>query len=234
MNALTAEGLTYRYGDGTVGLEKLDLTLGTGSRTAILGSNGAGKSTFLLHCNGLLLPMAGTLAVCGVPVRKENLRTIRAKVGLVFQNPDDQLFCPSILEDVAFGLLNAGVPRETAEGRALGTLKRVGLGEKAAKAAHHLSLGERRRAALATVLVGDPELLVLDEPTANLDPRGRRELLGLLRDFHSTLVVATHNLEFAEKLCDRAMVMEKGKVAFQGTFAGATNDHDRLKRWGLV
>jgi cobalt/nickel transport system ATP-binding protein len=209
--AIEARGLTYRYPNGHVALDAVDLRVGHGERVAILGPNGAGKTTLMLHLNGLLMG-EGSLEVADLPVTRNRLAELRARVGLVFQDPDDQLFMPTVREDVAFGPLNMGLPRAEVLARVDEALAAVRMSRAADRAPHELSMGERRRVAIATVLAMDPHLLVLDEPSANLDPRARRELLDVLEQIPRTLLVVTHDLPLAAELCARAVVLSGGRV----------------------
>jgi cobalt/nickel transport system ATP-binding protein len=230
--AIHARGLRFRYPDGHVALDGIDLHVAHGERVAVLGPNGAGKTTCVLHLNGLLLG-EGELEVAGLRVTKDNLRELRARVGLVFQDPDDQLFMPSVREDVAFGPLNMGLDRaETAE-RVSEALAAVRMGHVADRAPHQLSMGERRRVAIATVLAMRPLLLVLDEPSANLDPRARRDLLDVLAAIPTTMVVVTHDLPFAAELCERAVVLAQGRVAGDGPCEEVLADRELLRAHDL-
>jgi len=209
---IRARGLRYAYPDGRLALAGIDLDVRPGERVAVLGPNGAGKTTLMLHLNGLLTGQ-GELEVAGVTVDpRGDVSALRARVGLVFQDPDDQLFMPTVAEDVAFGPLNLGLPREEVPARVEEALESVGLAHAADRAPYQLSMGERRRAAVATVLAMRPDLLVLDEPSANLDPRARRELLEILDGLAATLVVVTHDLLFAARLCSRAVILDGGRV----------------------
>jgi len=228
------EQLGFRYADGTPALDGVTLSIDAGERVALLGPTGAGKSTLLQHLNALLTPVAGRVAVDGLVVGPDTAREVRRRVGLVFQDPDDQLFLPTLLEDVAFGPLNDGVPPAGAEARALRVLSDLGLDGAHARAAHHLSGGERRLAALATVLVSAPLVLALDEPSGDLDARGRRRLVELLRARNETLIVATHDLEFARALCDRAVVLTDGRVGWDGRLRELFAAPHLLERHGLV
>jgi cobalt/nickel transport system ATP-binding protein len=210
--AIHARGLTHRYPDGHLALDGITLRVGHGERVAVLGPNGAGKTTLMLHLNGLLTATSGELEVAGIRVARPRLAELRARVGLVFQDPDDQLFMPTVREDVAFGPLNMGLAREEVARRVAGALAAVRMEHAAGRAPHQLSQGERRRVAIATVLAMDPLLLVLDEPSANLDPRARRELLELLAQVDRTMLVVTHDLPFAAELCERAVVLASGRV----------------------
>jgi cobalt/nickel transport system ATP-binding protein len=213
---LRLAGVTYRYPDGHPALDGVDLRVTHGERVAVLGPNGAGKTTLMHHLNGLLLAAAGELEVAGLRVERDTLAELRRRVGLVFQDPDDQLFMPTVREDVAFGPLNMGLTREAARARVADALRAVRMEAAADRAPHQLSMGERRRVAIATVLAMRPELLVLDEPSANLDPRARRELLDVLEQRDQTLLVTTHDLPLAAELCERAVVLARGRVVADG------------------
>jgi cobalt/nickel transport system ATP-binding protein len=213
--AIHARGLRFRYPNGVAGLDGVDLHVTHGERVAVLGPNGAGKTTLMLHLNGLLTGEGG-LEVAGLTVGGSDVRELRAAVGLVFQDPDDQLFMPTVAEDVAFGPLNLGLEREAVRERVERALAAVRMSHVADRAPHQLSLGERRRVAIATVLAMHPRLLVLDEPSANLDPRARRELLEILDGFDRTMLVVTHDLPFAAQLCERAVLLSGGRVVSDG------------------
>jgi len=210
-----ARGLRYRYPGGRYALDGVDLTVARGERVALLGPNGAGKTTFMLHLNGLLRGEGG-LEVAGLEIGKSDLRQLRARVGLVFQDPDDQLFMPTIEEDVAFGPLNLGLDRAEVALRVDDALAAVRMEGRARRGPHELSMGERRRAAIATVLAMRPELLVLDEPSASLDPRSRRELVEILATLDQTMLVTTHDLPLAAQLCERAVVLAGGRIVADG------------------
>jgi cobalt/nickel transport system ATP-binding protein len=214
--AIDARGITFRYPDGHLALDRLDLRVAHGERVAVLGPNGAGKTTLMLHLNGLLTAASGELVVAGIPVARRRLAELRARVGLVFQDPDDQLFMPTVREDVAFGPLNMGLERHEVAARVDEALAAVRMTGAAGRAPHGLSQGERRRVAIATVLAMRPRLLVLDEPSANLDPRARRELLELLDELDRTMLVVTHDLPFAAQLCERAVILAAGRVVADG------------------
>jgi cobalt/nickel transport system ATP-binding protein len=213
--AIHASGLRFVYPNGVVGLDGVDLHVAHGERVAVIGPNGAGKTTLMLHLNALLTG-SGELEVAGLRVGHDDVRDLRARVGLVFQDPDDQLFMPTVREDVAFGPLNAGCSRIEVEDRIREALDAVRMGELADRAPHQLSLGQRRRVAIATVLAMRPSLLVLDEPSANLDPRTRRELMELLDEVDRTMLVVTHDLPLAAKLCTRAVILSGGRIAADG------------------
>jgi cobalt/nickel transport system ATP-binding protein len=213
--AIDARGLRFSYPNGVTGLDGVDLLVQHGERVAVLGPNGAGKTTLMLQLNGLLRG-AGALTVADVDVGSGDVRELRARVGLVFQDPDDQLFMPTVREDVAFGPLNLGATAVEATARVAEALATVRMEHVGDRAPHQLSLGQRRRVAIATVLAMDPRLLVLDEPSASLDPRSRRELLELLGRLDHTMLVVTHDLPFAAQLCERAVVLSAGRIVADG------------------
>ncbi|MFE7116938.1 energy-coupling factor ABC transporter ATP-binding protein [Streptomyces sp. NPDC057654] len=214
--SLEVSGLAFAYPDGHQALFGVDLTVARGERLALLGPNGAGKTTLVLHLNGILDAGAGTVRVAGLPVEKRNLAEIRRRVGIVFQDPDDQLFMPTVREDVAFGPAAAGLRGPELEARVVRALERVGMAAFAARPPHHLSYGQRRRVAVATVLAMEPEILVLDEPSSNLDPAARRELADILRSLDVTVLMVTHDLPYALELCPRAAVLSDGVIAADG------------------
>jgi cobalt/nickel transport system ATP-binding protein len=218
----------FAYPDGHAALRGVDLDVAAGERVAVLGPNGAGKSTLVLHLNGILLPSRGEVVVGGLPVATQHLREIRRRVGVVFQDPDDQLFMPTVRDDVAFGPANLGLGRDDVDLRVVAALAAVGLDGVERRPPHHLSYGERRRAAIATVLAMDPDLLVLDEPTANLDPAARRELSAVLRTLALTTVVVTHDLPYALELCPRSVVLDAGRIVADGSTAAILGDRALL------
>jgi cobalt/nickel transport system ATP-binding protein len=213
--------VTYVYPDGFMALQEVNLKAAKGERLAILGPNGAGKSTLLMILNGLYTPSSGEVSVLGVPVNDENMSAVRRDVGLVFQDPDDQLFSPTLWEDVCFGPSNMGLPEEEVRVRSTEALDAVSLTGYEQKAPHHLSAGEKKRAAIATVLAMRPRILLLDEPTVNLDPRNRLELANLLRNLHNrremTLITASHDVNFLPEVADRAYILNKGHVTSEGS-----------------
>ena len=214
--SLEVSGLAYAYPDGHQALFGVDLTVNGGERVALLGPNGAGKTTLVLHLNGILSGGVGDVRVGGLAVTKDSLTEIRRRVGIVFQDPDDQLFMPSVRDDVAFGPANLGIAGSELDDRVMMALKRVGMEGFADRPPHHLSFGQRRRVAVATVLVMEPEILVLDEPSSNLDPASRRELADVLLDLEVTMLMVTHDLPYALELCPRSAVLNDGVIVTDG------------------
>jgi len=218
--AIEMKDIKYVYPDGYTALDSVNLKIVRGERVAILGPNGAGKSTLLMVTNGLFTPSKGRVSVLGTPIDKDNLYRVRMKVGLVFQDPDDQLFCPTLWEDITFGPLNMGLPEEEVTRRAKDALRGVGLEGYEEKPPHHLSVGEKKKAAIAAVLALKPEILILDEPTANLDPKSRTELAKLVNSLYEeqkiTLIMATHDVDFVPKIADRIYVLNKGRIVAEG------------------
>ena len=234
--AIQIAELSYRYHDGTEALRGLSFNVAQGECVALLGPNGSGKSTLLLHLNGLLPEKLGlnrAVRILGQPITPDNLDTIRRQVGLVFQDPDDQLFCPSVAEDLAFGPQQLGLSDAEVSARVQKALAQAGLAGFGHRATHHLSHGEKRRACLAGVLACEPAVLVLDEPTSDLDPRGRREFKALLRQIPATKVIATHDLELVVELCSRAIVLDRGAVVADGPVAKLLNDEELMLAHGL-
>jgi len=210
--------LSFTYHDGTQALREVSLSVPPGESVGLIGPNGAGKSTLLLHLNGSLGQGEGErVRVFGLPVSRPNLRQVRRRVGLVFQDPEDQLFSPTVFEDVAFGPLNLGFTGAELVQRVRRALAAVEIPrELEGRLAHHLSYGEKRRIAIATVLAMDAEILALDEPTGNLDPAGRRGLIALLAGLPLTKLIATHDLEMALEVCRRVVLLDRGRVAADG------------------
>ena len=220
MKVLAVDGLHHTYPDGTAALRGVSLEAEPGDRVAVLGANGSGKSTLLLHLNGLLAAQRGTVRVFGQTVGKDNLGAVRRRVGMVFQDPDDQLFSTSVREDVAFGPRNLGMTAAEVERRVDWALELVGIRELEHRPPHHLSLGQKKRAAIAGVLAMDPEMLVLDEPTASLDPAAVRrlvELLELLQAQGRTIIMATHDVDLVYAWADRVVILAAGRVLAGGT-----------------
>jgi len=226
---LDVQGLAYAYPDGHQALFGVDLHVHRGERVALLGPNGAGKTTLVLHLNGILTAGAGSVAISGLPVEKANLQEIRRRVGIVFQDPDDQLFMATVRQDVEFGPRNMGVRGTELEARVVDALERVGMAEHADRPPHHLSFGQRRRVAVATVLAMQPEILVMDEPSSNLDPASRRELADILRSLDVTLLMVTHDLPFALELCPRSVVLHDGVVAADGATYDVLTDEPLMR-----
>jgi cobalt/nickel transport system ATP-binding protein len=213
---IEVRGLRYSYDDGTPALNGVDFQLFPGESVALLGANGSGKTTFVLHLNGLLSG-SNPISVCGMQVNQKNLPEIRRKVGVVFQDSDEQLFMPTVLEDVAFGPLNLGLEPKEALARAATCLEQAGIAAASGKSPYHLSAGEKRRVAIAGVIAMAPEILVLDEPTTFLDPPGQRELLQLLHQLPQAKILVTHDTQFARAIATRAVFFEKGRIVAMGS-----------------
>ena len=217
--SLEIKELAFAYPDGNQALYGVNLSVQKGERVALLGPNGAGKTTLVMHMNGIHPTSHGSIHVAGQLVdskNKESIKEIRSKVGIVFQDPDDQLFMPTVREDVAFGPINMGVTGAELEAQVMQALELVGMADYADRPPHHLSFGQRRRVAVATVLAMKPEILVLDEPSSNLDPASRRELADILRDLDITLLMVTHDLPYALELCSRSVILSQGTIVADG------------------
>ncbi|MCA9936032.1 MAG: ABC transporter ATP-binding protein [Ardenticatenaceae bacterium] len=230
---LQVKDLHFAYPDGHEALHGVSLHVAPGEKVALVGPNGAGKSTLMLHLNGILSGGGGEVRVAGLKVEKQNLPLIRSKVGLVFQNPDDQLFSPTVFDDVAFGPLHMGLPEAEVRERVMRALAHVGMSGFEERLSHHLSIGQKKRISIATVLSMDPEILVLDEPSAGLDPRARRSLISLLRDLPLTMLVSTHDMFLVHELFPRTVIMDGGEVVADGETAVLLSDDALLERHGL-
>ncbi|MEU4741899.1 ABC transporter ATP-binding protein [Actinosynnema sp. NPDC023658] len=231
--ALVVERLAYAYPDGHQALFGIDLRVERGERVAVLGPNGAGKTTFVLHLNGVLGGGSGRVEVAGLPVEKANLKEVRRRVGVVFQDPDDQLFLPTVRQDVAFGPANFGLRGAELDERVERALAAVNMGGFGDRSPLHLSGGQRRRVALATVLACDPEILVLDEPSANLEPVARRELAEVLLRLDRTTLMVTHDLPYALQVCPRSVLVDGGVVVADGPTRELLADTELLARHRL-
>jgi len=231
--AILIESLSFAYPRGQPALQAVSLCVEAGEKVALIGPNGAGKSTLLLHLNGLLIGQ-GRVLIHGIPVQPETLRRIRALVGLIFQSPDDQLFCSTVYEDVAYGPVYQGLPLPEVQERVVEALQAVSMIAHVERSPARLSLGEKKRVALATVLAMRPSILALDEPTAGLDPRGRRELIALLQRLPQTMVVATHDLDLARQLLPRTVILDGGLVVADGPTERILGDTALLEQHGLA
>ena len=234
-NPIDIRNLNYAYPDGTQALKEINLSVQATERVALVGANGSGKSTLLLHFNGLLIPQTGAIVVGEMAMEPQNLKAIRNFVGLVFQNPDDQLFMPTVWEDVTFGPLNQGIKGHELEHRAAAAMKAVSLDPTyyGSRNASNLSGGEKKRVAIAGVLAMQPQVLILDEPSAQLDPRCRRELIYLLDSLPLTQLIATHDLDLALELCDRTVVLSQGNIVFDGPTERILSDSQLLESHAL-
>jgi cobalt/nickel transport system ATP-binding protein len=231
-HSIEIEQLSFTYPDGHPALQDVSVRIQPGEKVALVGPNGAGKSTLLLHLNGILQGQ-GSLRVCGLEVKEPNLGKIRAMVGLVFQSPEDQLFSPTVYDDVAFGPLYQGLPPEEVQQRVDDALSAVHMSGYANRVSHHLSLGEKKRIAIATVLSMQPEVLVLDEPTAGLDPRARRSLINLLRELPLTMLASTHDMLLVGELFPRMVIMDEGRIVADGETSALMNNVELLEAHGL-
>jgi cobalt/nickel transport system ATP-binding protein len=211
-----AKNLEFSYPDSTHALLGISFTIRHGESVAIVGANGAGKSTLLLHLNGYLAPTVGQVRIGDFPLTKETLQEVRRTVGMVFQDPDDQLFMSTVYDDVAFGPLNLGLPIEEVDTRVQKALETVGVAHLKDRPPHRLSSGQKRRVAIATVLSMTPDILVMDEPTAGLDPQARRQLINLLHTFKHSKIIATHDLDMVMDLCERTIILHDGKIKADG------------------
>ena len=219
----------YSYPDGTEALQGLSLKITHGEAVGIVGANGSGKSTLLMHTNGYLLPQTGTITIGDSQLDKKTRKEIRKKVGLIFQNPDDQLFMPTVFDDVAFGPLNLGWHPDRVEGRVIEALKTVGCLALKDKPPHHLSGGQKSAVAIATVIAMQPDILVMDEPASHLDPKSRRSLISLLRHFEHTKIIASHDLDLILDVCRRCVIIKEGRVVADGPAGEILSDRQLLE-----
>ena len=231
-HSIEIKNLTYTYPDGTIALKDISLSIAPCEKVALVGPNGAGKSTLILHLNGILSG-EGMVRVCSLDVVKENLGRVRSCVGLVFQSPDDQLFSPTVFDDVAFGPLYQGLSPDEVHARVEEALAAVNMQAYKKRVSHHLSLGEKKRIAIATVLSMRPEVLVLDEPTGGLDPRSRRSLIHLLKELPLTMLVSTHDMRLVGDIFPRMIILDQGSVVADGRTDRLMNDTSLLETHGL-
>ncbi len=234
-NSIEIRNLSYTYPDGTQALHGINLSIRATERVALVGANGSGKSTLLQHLNGILLPQTGEVVVGEHPVEPKNLKAVRNFIGLVFQNPDDQLFMPTVWEDVTFGPMNQGLRGTPLHNCVHVAMEAVGLCPQAygRRNASNLSGGEKKRVAIAGVLAMNPQVLVFDEPSAQLDPRSRRQLIQLLDSLPLTQVIATHDLDLALELCERTIVLSQGRVVYDGATTTVMNNSELLLQHAL-
>ncbi len=228
-----AEKLCYRYSDGTQALQDVDFTIHHGESVGVIGANGAGKSTLINHLNGFFLPTSGRVVIGDTPVDRHSRREIRKRVGVVFQNPDDQLFLSRVCDDVAFGPRNLGLPEEVVERRVRTALELLRAWELRDRPSHNLSDGQKRAVAIAGVLAMEPDVLVMDEPTSTLDPGNRRKIINFLRDFGHTRILVSHDLDFIWEVCDRVLILSDGKLAAEGEARTLLSDAALLEACGL-
>ncbi len=226
------KNLSFEYPDGMVALKDISLTVTKGETVGIVGANGAGKSTLLLHLNGILTGN-GMVKVLGMEVNNKHLKKIRQRTGIVFQNPDDQLFCPTVFDDIAFGPRNMGLSPEEVKRRVEKSLNEMGLNGFEQKSAHHLSFGQKKRVAAATALSLDLEIIAFDEPSSNLDPNSRRSLLEIIKSLSSTKIIVTQDLYFAAELCDRLIILSEGKIVANGSMEEIILNQKILKEFQL-
>ena len=232
-HTIEVHNLSYRYPDGHAALDGVTLRIEPGEKVGLVGPNGAGKSTLILHLNGIFRSSSGSVQVCDVEISDQTLGKVRAAVGLVFQDPDDQLFSPTVFEDVAFGPLHMGLREAEVRRRVTAALTAVNMAGYQERVSHHLSTGEKKRIAIATVLSMDPEILVMDEPSAGLDPRARRGLIKLLQDLPQTMLVATHDIRLVQEVFSRVLVMDHGRIVADGATDAILGDAALLARHGL-
>jgi cobalt/nickel transport system ATP-binding protein len=231
---IAIEALSYRYPDGTAALDDVSLHIHPGERIALLGPNGAGKTTLVLHMNGIHMPQSGTVSVSGIPLSNTTAMEIRRRVGVVFQDPDDQLFMTTVRQDVEFGPRNLGLEGTELAGRVDAALQAVEVADLADRPPNHLSFGQKRRVAIAGVVAMHPDIIVLDEPTANLDPASRSELTEVLSSLSVTQLIVTHDLLYALEVCDRAVILDEGAVMADGDIREILSDGALLERHRLA
>ncbi|MFH1901543.1 MAG: ABC transporter ATP-binding protein [Candidatus Omnitrophota bacterium] len=229
---IKVRNLQYSYPDGTKALCGVDLDIFEGESVGLIGPNGAGKSTLLLHLNGILQG-GSKVEITGLEINNKNLNFIRSKVGLVFQDPEDQLFMPTVFDDVAFGPINLDLKLEEVRGRVKKALQEIGMLDLAERVTHHLSFGEKKRISIATVLSMNPEILVLDEPSSNLDPKSRKDLIELLKKFNHTKIIAGHDLELILDTCGRVIVLDKGRIVTNGDSKEVLSNRSLMESHGL-
>ena len=232
-HTIEVHNLSYRYPDGHAALDGVTMRIEPGEKVGLVGPNGAGKSTLILHLNGIFRSSSGSVQVCDVEISDQTLGKVRAAVGLVFQDPDDQLFSPTVFEDVAFGPLHMGLREAEVRRRVTAALAAVNMAGYQERVSHHLSTGEKKRIAIATVLSMDPEILVMDEPSAGLDPRARRGFIKLLQDLPQTMLVATHDIRLVQEVFTRVLVMDHGRIVADGSTETILGDAALLARHGL-
>jgi cobalt/nickel transport system ATP-binding protein len=231
-HSIEVENLSFSYPDGHTALSNVSVSISPGEKVALVGPNGAGKSTLILHLNGILQGQ-GNVQVCSLQVEEKNLKRVRAMVGLVFQSPDDQLFSPTVYDDIAYGPLYQGLSPQDVDARVQEALSAVRMSDYVRRVSHHLSMGEKKRIAIATVLSMKPEVLVLDEPTAGLDPRSRRSLINLLDELPLTMLVSSHDMLMVRELFPRMVIMDEGRIVADGSTDALMNDVALLEAHGL-
>ena len=229
-NYLKINNLSYSYPDGHKALSSVSFSIDQGESISILGPNGAGKTTLILHLNGILGKLSGEIEVSGLKYIPDNIDKIRKTVGVVFQDPDDQLFMPTVIEDVMFGPKNFGFTQKEAEENSLEALKMVGMEKFQDRAPHHLSFGQKRKVAIATVLASKPKLLVLDEPASNLDPTSRKDLIDILKSLNISLILVTHDLPMALEICERSLVLNEGEIKKDDLTINILKDEKFMKK----
>ncbi len=233
-HTIDVDHLFFHYPNGPAALDDVSFHIDAGERIGLVGPNGAGKSTLMLHLNGILRAESGEIRLCGMKLEDATLRAVRRAVGLVFQNPDDQLFSPTVFDDVAFGPIYQGCPPEEILQRVQAALSAVHMEAYTHRVSHHLSVGEKKRIAIATVLSMDPEILVLDEPSAGLDPQARRNFIRLLAELKQTMLVATHDLALVREICTRTLILDSGRIAADGRTAEILANGALLAQHGLL